>query len=470
MARILIVDDDPSVCRLLSRLVERLGHEARTAQTVGTGLEKARSLNPDLVLLDVRLPDGNGLEALPNIRYMPSSPEVIILTGQGNADGAEVAIRAGAWDYLQKPPTKDNVTLAVKRALDYRAEARKTIDTRTLDTSEIVGTSVQLRESLSQLAHASAGEASVLISGETGTGKELFAWAIHKNGPRKMGNFVVVDCAALPEGLVESTLFGHEKGAFTGADRSRKGLVLEADGGTLFLDEVGELPQSLQKAFLRVLQDRTFRPVGGKRQVSSDFRLISATNRALDRMVETGRFREDLLFRLRATTVDLPPLRRRDNDVRCLALYFLGKLCERYHLEHKGVSPEYLDLLAEYEWPGNVRELSNVIEHSLTEGLHAPVLFPKHLPTSLRVTLARASMAAKKESAAECDQENLLPGLDGTFKTFRDQVVARAEKTYLTNLMETSRKDIPTACERSGLSRARLYALLKKHGISRTRD
>lgn len=468
MARILIVDDDPQVCRLLERFVERLGHEALTAELLEEALEKARKEPVDLVLLDVSLPDGDGLEALPRMRRMPSSPEVIILTGQGSPDGAEVAVRAGAWDYLQKPPTRDVVTLALTRALQYRSESRKAEDPVPIDTSDILGSSVRMRGCLDQLSRAAGGEASVLLTGETGTGKELFAWAIHRNSARKNSNFVVVDCAALPEGLVESTLFGHEKGAFTGADRPRTGLVSEADGGTLFLDEVGELPLTLQKSFLRVLQDGSFRPVGGKKALNSDFRLISATNRSLERMVEEGQFRKDLLFRLRSTVIDLPPLRDRGDDIRCLALHFLGRLCERYRIEHKGFSPEYLDLLCAYTWPGNVRELSHVIEHSLTKAGTSPVLFPTHLPTYLRVTLARAAVT-ETPTDEHPRQESIppIPDPTTTFREYREESLARAERAYLEMLMARSANDIQEACRLSGLSRARLYALLKKHRIPR---
>lgn len=469
MAHILIIDDDPQIRRLLKRLAGKSGHEVRAESTLREGLDAAKSWDVDLVLLDVFLPDGNGLEILPRFRYLPSSPEVIILTGQGSADGAEKAVRAGAWDYLEKPPTRDNVTLSLTRALQYRAESRSGENNEFLDTAAIIGSSPGIRASVDLLGHAAASEANTLIFGETGTGKELFAWAIHKNSARRNNNFVVVDCAALPEGLVESTLFGHEKGAFTGADRPRKGLVKEADGGTLFLDEVGELPMSLQKAFLRVLEDGSFRPVGGKQAVRSNFRLISATNRSLDRMVQEGRFREDLLFRLRATTLELPALRNRNGDIRCLAFHFLGGLCEKYRIEHKGFSPEYLDLLGEYTWPGNVRELTHTIEHSLTAAGDSPVLFPKHLPSYLRVTLARASVKGpESEDLPPSLMEHLHPSFTAPFRTFREGAVAIAEKAYLEHLMTRSKGDIQEACRLSDLSRARLYALLKKHGIARS--
>lgn len=467
MARILVVDDDAQVRRVLSRIIQKIGHEAREAGSIQQALDLVNSENMDLVLLDVYLPDGNGLQALPRIRSCRSSPEVIILTGQGNADGAETAIRAGAWEYLQKPPENKVVTLTLTRALQYRAERHKISARETLDTSEIIGGSTKIRACLDQLANAAASESNILITGETGTGKELFARAAHKNSARRSRNFVVVDCASLAEGLVESTLFGHEKGAFTGADRARKGLVLEADGGTLFLDEVGELPLKLQKNFLRVLQDGAFRAVGSKEQVKSDFRLISATNRSLERMVDEGTFRKDLLYRIRSTTIELPPLRDRDSDINVLALHFLGRLCERYRIEHKGITPEYLSLIRTYSWPGNVRELSQVIEHSLAEAGDSHVLFPKHLPTYLRVSLARASVT--KSGADPVSETGMLPfpAPTGPFREYREKALAVAEKAYLENLMAMTNARIDAACAHAGLSRARLYALMKKHGINR---
>ncbi|MFP4038005.1 MAG: sigma-54-dependent transcriptional regulator [Desulfobacteraceae bacterium] len=469
MAGILIIDDDLQIRRLLERLVARLGYKAESAAGIREGLSKAKSGDIDLILLDVVLPDGDGLEALPLFQHTPSSPEVIILTGKGSADGAEKAIRAGAWDYLEKPPTMDTVTLSLTRALQYRSERRKAKAQEFIDTSDIIGSNPGIRACVNQVANSAGSEANVLIYGETGTGKELFAWAIHKNSPRKDKGFVVVDCASLPESLVESTLFGHEKGAFTGADRPRKGLVAEADGGTLFLDEVGELPMGLQKNFLRVLQDGSFRPIGGKGEVRSDFRLISATNRSLDDMVSEGRFRQDLLFRLRGTAVDLPPLRSRGDDIRALAFHFMGRLCERYGMEQKGFSPEYLDLLARYTWPGNVRELSHTIEHSFTEAGDSRIVFPKHLPPYLRVTLARAEVR-KPENNEEPSSpvECMIPALEGTFRGFRNKALSIAEKTYLEHLMGRTGENIQEACGLSGLSRARLYTLLKKHNILRS--
>jgi two-component system NtrC family response regulator len=269
---------------------------------------------------------------------------------------------------------------------------------------------------------------------------------------------------------VESILLGHEKGAFTGADRSHEGLMKQADGGTLFLDEVGELPLSIQKVFLRALQERRFRPLGGKYEVESDFRLVVATNRDIDEMEKEGRFRSDLLFRLRSFTIHISPLRERGGDIRELAMYHTGRLCDRYGEGIKGFSPEFLESLMDYEWPGNVRELFQALESALAAAQQDPVLFPKHLPTNIRVKLARDSLMvyspAKEPVNGNAHAFGSLPYL----KTYREALLAKFEKEYLEELMSRTQGDIKESCRISGLAQARLYGLLKMHGITKKRN
>jgi CheY-like chemotaxis protein len=281
MAKILVIDDDSAVAEAILNVVRSAGHEGAGESTLQRGLNRLQEDPFDLVFLDVNLPDGSGLDTLPQIQSAASSPEVIIVTGFGDPDGAELAIKNGAWDYLSKPLSVLSIRLPLERALLYREKKMGARPLMAVSREGIIGESPRLKPCFDSLAQAAASEANVLITGETGTGKELFAWAIHRNGARRDRNFVVVDCAALPETLVESTLFGQLKGAFTGADKPRDGLIKQANGGTLFLDEVGELPISLQKVFLRVLQEKRFRPVGGGPEVASDFRLVAATNRDL---------------------------------------------------------------------------------------------------------------------------------------------------------------------------------------------
>lgn len=465
MANILIIDDDKTICDTLSALFEHKGYNTTYALTLKNGLEKASGGAPDVVFLDVRMPDGDGLHMLPMIRQTPSMPEVIIITGAGDPDGAELAIKSGAWDYIQKPSSIEAMTLPLVRALQYREEKKSKKPPVALKREHIVGNSPHMKRCLDLLAQAADSEASVLITGETGTGKEVFAKAIHANSSRAEKSLVVVDCTALPETLVESVLFGHEKGAFTGADKAHVGLVKQADGGTLFLDEVGELPRSIQKSFLRVLQEHRFRSVGGKREVESHFRLVSATNRDLDHMAQAGQFRKDLLFRLRSFTFELPPLREHAEDIKELAMYHMAKLCERYGTETKGFSPEFFETIGGYGWPGNVRELVSTLESALVSARDEPTLFPKHLPTHIRVQVARASVG-KKARAEEGSMRVADPSKTiQKLKDVRAAAVAQAERRYLQDVVSLTGKNIQEVCRISGLGRARLYGLLKKYGI-----
>ncbi|NWG01297.1 MAG: sigma-54-dependent Fis family transcriptional regulator [Syntrophaceae bacterium] len=463
MANVLIIDDDKLICETIANLVRRMGHQATCSYTLQDGLEKSSSQLVDVVFLDVRLPDGNGLEVLPRIQASPSLPEIIIMTGYGDPDGAELAIKHGAWDYIQKPSTMDTMTLPFVRALQYREEKKASKAMMILKREGIIGNSPKIKACLDLLAQVASSNANVLITGETGTGKELFAVAIHKNSPRANKNFVVVDCAALPENLVESILFGHEKGAYTGADRAKDGLILQADGGTLFLDEVGELPVPIQKSFLRTLQERKFRPVGGKEEIESDFRLIAASNRNLDDMVRQGNFREDLLFRLRSFSIELPPLRERPEDIKDLVIYYTEVLCKRYEIEPKEFSPDFFDVLVSYPWPGNVRELINALERALVNGRYERILFQKHLPTHIRAQIARSSVSEKETAEIKkTPSSKIFPKI----QELREKAIGKAEEQYLRDLISFTQGNIKEACGISGISRSRLYLLLKKYNIS----
>ncbi len=387
----------------------------------------------------------------------------------GDPDGAEPLSK---WRLgLYREGFSIEVTLSLERALQYRKEETGSAAWREnhdpLHRPNIIGSSPALNACCLDLVAQSAGsDAHVFISGETGTGKELFARAVHENSARRSENFVVVDCTALPETLVESLLFGHEKGAFTGAERSRDGLVKQAHKGTLFLDEVGELPISLQKAFLRVLQERRFRPLGGTHEIESDFRLIAATNRDLDAMAEEGSFRSDLLFRLRSFVIELPPLRKRKDDIKPLTRHYVDRFCEQHCSGPKGLDTEFLNMLMLYPWPGNVRELVNTLERTLTAAQFDPTLFPQHLPSHIRVHVRRAAIE-KNNAEPEPTSPILAPESLPTLQDYREELLNRAEQHYLTTLMSQAHTDIGLACDISGLSQSRLYALLKKYDISR---
>ncbi len=454
-------------------MVSRMGHVPSCHHTLRDGVKQAEEGSFDAVFLDVNLPDGDGLQAIVSIRETASKPEVIIITGAGDPDGAELAIKNGAWDYIQKPLSPKTVVLPLNRVLKYRDDLRKNRrpTAKALKISGIVGNSSALRACLDSVAQAAAGAANVLISGETGTGKELLAHAIHENSSRAEGNFVVVDCAALPETLVENSLFGHERGAYTGADRAQDGLIKQANGGTLFLDEIGELSLSIQKAFLRVLQERRFRPVGANLEIASNFRLIAATNRDLDTMAEQGAFRSDLLFRLRSMCIEAPPLRERTDDTKELTLHYVAKICDNYGMPTKGVTHEFFDVLRVYQWPGNIRELINTLEGAIMEAGAEPTLLPIHLPHRIRIQVARGSVKSvpeslKTEGPEETEERTSASSL-AAYHEYRESVLATAEKKYLEDLMLFTRGSIKEACHISGLGRTRLYMLMKKYGVSR---
>jgi two-component system, NtrC family, response regulator len=442
------------------------GYEATSTYTLREGLEKATTEPFDVVFLDVNMPDGNGLDFLSKLPKLTSSPEIIIITGYGDPLGAELAIKYGAWDYLEKGASVKEITLSLLRALQYREQKQvgsATNNVAALKRDGIVGNSACLKECLDLVAQAAISDSSVLITGKTGTGKELFARAVHKNSNRSKNNFVVVDCAALPENLVEGMLFGHEKGAFTNADHAREGLICQANGGTLFLDEIGEMPLSLQKVFLRVLQEHRFLPLGSNRELESDFRLVAATNRNLDEMVKCGRFRSDLLFRISTFVIELPSIRERPEDVKELARYHTDRICEHYGTPTKEFSPDFLKMLAAYSWPGNVRELVNTLERTIAAARFELILFPKHLPIHLRIEVTKTTM--KREAPSQHSTEH-----SGSFSLpqlheLRDSIYSNAEKQYLHDLMVQTDNNIAEACRVSGLSPSRFYALLKKQGI-----
>ncbi len=357
MARILVVDDEILVRTMVREAGTELGHEVLEAGTLSQGMGLAAT-GVDLVLLDVMLPDGDGLAHVPAFAMLPQQPEVLVVTGFGHAEGLASALHSGAMEYLVKPLRLRPLQQSLQQALNWRED--KLGRNEALTRQGIVGKSRALREALSQLAHAAASHLSVLIQGETGSGKEVFARTLHASSLRSHKPLITVDCASLPENLLESQLFGHAKGAFTGADRSQEGLLRAADGGTLFLDEVGELPLSLQSSFLRALDVRRFRPIGEKEEVSSDFRVVAATNKNLQEMAREQAFRSDLLFRLQGIIIQVPPLRERKEDILELAEYFLAQNTEKSG-QPKMLGTDLADALQNYYWHGNVRELSHLM-------------------------------------------------------------------------------------------------------------
>lgn len=464
MSKILIIDDDLEICKVLSSLIHKMKHEADYETTIKNGLNKALTGNYDIILLDVNLPDGNGLDILPQIRQTSLSPEVIILTGFGDPDGAEIAVKNGAWDYIQKGDSIQKIQLPLKRVIRFRKDKKNVSQPAVaLKRENIIGNSPAMKTCLDQLAQASITDAPVYLTGETGTGKEVFARAVHENSQQKNKDFIVVDCASLPPNLVEGMLFGHEKGAFTGAATIREGLIKQAHQGTLFLDEIGELPLSTQKIFLRVLQEFRFRPIGGQKEISSCFRLITASNKNLEQMVKMGSFREDLLFRIRSIVIRLPSLKERPDDIKDLTYYYLNNICERFKISTKGISSEFFLAMCSYNWPGNVRELVRALESALTSAGNDPTLYPVHLPVHIRTQLAKDSLGLPY-SCNNIRSNYSPPVLCEPFPRFRE-FMETAEKQYLDKLVLSVNGNVKKASQISGISLSRLYHRIKKYNI-----
>ncbi len=462
MSRILIIDDDLQICRVLEKLSTRMDHEACYALTLREGLDLLSSERFDIVFLDVNLPDGNGLKAIGRIKGMPFAPEVIIMTGDSDHEGAELAMKSKAWDYIQKSGTHKDFKFSLLRALEYRQQKNSRIHQNKIHREAIVGESRQIKTSLESVSKAANTDISVLITGETGTGKELFAKAIHANSHRKNNDFIVVDCAALPEHLVESVLFGHAKGSFTGAHSDNVGLIKLADRGTLFLDEVGELPLTIQKKFLRALQEKKCRPVGSKSEIASNFRLVAATHRDLPKMVEQGLFREDFYFRIASLLIEIPPLKDRKSDILSLVAHFLNLKEEFSDDVPNRLSEDFMENLIGYNWPGNVRELLNTIDYACSEAYMDSMLFPKHLPDHIRTFNIKRKINEQKQSMPEMPLPvQSAPAAGVKLKVY----IEKMKQLYVKDLMSHTNGDIRAACSISGLSRGHLYSLLKKHSL-----
>lgn len=409
MATLLIVDDDVLFCEALSTTLEGEGYRVLVAHTLARARELLKKHTVAIVFIDILLPDGNGLDLMAGLALLPEPPEAIIVTAQGDPQGAENAITSGAWDYVQKPADMGDIVLMVQRAV--QAHERKKQMPDPAGSAGIVANNRAMRLTLLQMFEAAQVDAPVLITGETGTGKELVARAVHKNSRRSQGPFVVVDCSAIAPTLLESELFGNVRGAFTGA-MSRQGLAMQANGGTLFLDEVGELAPEQQKVFLRLLQERRFRPIGSNEELESDFRVVAATNRNLTEMAAGGTFRSDLLFRLQGLIIEIPPLRNRGKDVFLLVQYALNRTLAQYNLKSKVFSSDALQALASYPWPGNVRELMHAVEASVLAAHSEPLILMQHLPIHMRAQAVRTRVQEHSPSASYRQVDGLPPSLN----------------------------------------------------------
>ena len=366
--RVLAVDDEQETCDLLKMSLEREGYVVTTSTSAEQALELVGSVDFDLVITDLSMPEMGGLELCERVLGTRPNVPVIVITGQGSLDSAVGAMRVGAYDFITKPVDPKLLAVAAQRACRHKGLAdevkrlRTEVDIDDASIPTVIGSSSTMRRVFTLVQRVADSDAGVLIHGETGTGKELVAKAIHDQGRRKDGPFVAINCAAVPASLIESELFGHERGAFTDAKVQRTGLFLQADGGTLFLDEIGELPIEMQPKLLRALQEKKVRPVGSNREIPFDARLIAATNRVLEDEVYEKRFREDLFYRINVVKIDVPPLRERGGDVLHLARHFLAIYSERHGKPAMDLSPAAAEKLISYSWPGNVRELENCLD------------------------------------------------------------------------------------------------------------
>ncbi len=411
--RVLIVDDEENIGRSLRLILEREGYAVNVFRSVADFRRFPDPQRIDVFLFDVRLPDGSGIDLLRSLQEQEVRSPVIMISGHATIADAVEAIRAGAFDFLEKPLSRDRVLVALKNALSQATLRQENEKLREIvgPGPRMIGSSPAFERAVTQATMAAKSDARVLLVGESGTGKELLAAHLHELSPFKSGPFVKVNCAAIPTELIESELFGHEKGAFTGATAARRGKFELADGGTLFLDEVGDLHAGSQAKLLRVLQEGEFHRVGGEQTIRVSVRVISATNRDLQAMVAQGKFREDLYYRVSVVPIQVPPLRERPQDVRALALYFLEEFCSRNNFRPKHLDEEVFELLEGYNWPGNARELRNVIERMaiLTQGEQIPVA---SIPVEIRLQREAGPRSTVQEAREGAERDHLMRALD----------------------------------------------------------
>ncbi len=457
---LLVADDDTAHRTMLRKLLSGWGYAITEADDGGSAVEAVRRQPFDLILMDIRMIKVSGLTALTEIKAFNPSIPVVIMTAYASVETAVEALKKGAYDYLTKPLDFDELRLTLERAVDHshlkeenrllRASLGERFDRRNL-----IGRSAAMTHLIETASQVAPSEATVLITGESGTGKEMIAGLIHTNSLRKDGPFVKFNCAAIAETLLESELFGHEKGAFTGADRRKEGKFRQADGGSLFLDEVSEMSVGMQVKLLRVLQEREFTRVGGEEVISVDVRLIAATNRDLLREVGAGRFREDLFYRLNVVTLFVPPLRERQEDVPLLAQEFLTRFAEKNRKSIKGFTPQAMDRLLRHPWPGNVRELMNAVERGvvLSRGEYLDETELSLLAPSPGAPVSPGGQDAARETTAD---EPAAPGSPS---------LEAVERETILRTLETADGNKSEAARRLGITRRTLHQKLRKYGM-----
>jgi two-component system, NtrC family, response regulator GlrR len=454
---ILVVDDDQNLIELIGLKLQSEGYEVTSASNGVDALQAARQNLFDLCVLDLRLHDQDGISLMRELHRINPDMRVIILTGYGSVESAVQAMQEGAYSYLTKPFNTQELLLQISRALENRRlnteiQRLRGLLEQAYDFPNVIAKSVKMRTVLDTVSRIADTESTIYLQGESGTGKEVIAKAIHLASSRRDKPFVAVNCAALPEPLLESELFGHEKGAFTGADKSTRGLLSQANNGTFFLDEVGDMPLSIQAKLLRMLQDRQFYPVGSEKPVLVNVRIIVATNKDLEQEVAKGNFRLDLFYRLHVIPIHLPPLRERKEDIPLLADRFLKQIAQQMHKDLKGITPEAMQKLMLYDWPGNVRELENTLEYAIAMTRH---------------DMLTEDTILIKGAAGNARPEVLNSFINGTKISVKSYKTAKYEfeKEYLLHLLKLCGGKASEAAKLAGKSRTDFYELLRKHEI-----
>ena len=446
MKRVIVVDDEPNIGRSLRLILEREGYAVGVCGTAAECRKHPDRSRTDVFLLDVRLPDSSGIDLLKELRASGSTAAVIMISGQATIADAVDATRAGAFDFLEKPLGRDKLLVTLHNAMEQATLRDENARLREVAgvPARMIGSSSLFQRVVEEATLAARSDARVLLQGESGTGKELLAEHIHRNSPFSAGPFVKVNCAAIPTDLIESELFGHEKGAFTGAAGTRRGKFELADSGTLFLDEVGDLHAASQAKLLRVLQEGEFHRVGGEQPLRVSVRVIAATNRDLTKMVADGRFRQDLFYRLSVVPIRVPPLRERTDDIRPLASYFLTEFCSRNNFRPRTLAAEALDILERHCWPGNARELRNVIERMAILSPEGEIT-PECIPAEIRLR----------------PREPALSSVQAVRQT--------AEREHLLRALEEENWNVAGAARRLGIERTNLHKRMRALGLVRER-
>lgn len=478
-SKLLVVDDDPLILDSFRYAFSDDDYSVVTMSTAATAVECFEQQHFDLVIADIRLPDSSGLKLLQDFRDLDRKVPVVLMTGHGTANTAIEAMRHGAFEYLLKPLELDVLQSVVDRALECsrmsRRPARIAEDNDSADGDLLVGNCPAMQEVYRQIGRIAEQDVTVLILGESGTGKEVVARAIYQYSKRADHPFLAINCAAIPENLLESELFGHEKGSFTGAERMQIGKFAQCDGGTMFLDEIGDMTPLTQTKILRVLQDQQFERVGGNEMVRTDVRVIAATNRNLTEMMEGGTFRSDLYYRLSVYTISLPPLRERSGDLPLLIRYFLNRFSKELGKNVHEVSLDAMKLLEQYKWPGNLRELQSVLKHAVVEAT-GPLILPEFLPKSVRgsttATVAIAPLPVDVSNGlidrelTQFVRQRIAAGTESLY----DEVIQRVERILLLELLHTLKGNISQTAATLGISRSTLRAKLHALGITLDRN